>query len=188
MLTEHRPFLGSMDKACRHLVKESLALMATFMIKQRTILGSCFAATVPKSFRNKVIKAPLASFEVAPREILEEVKTQYDGFIQNRAFASAVARLGTVNKFRGTSRTIKKKVTVVSRGNRAREQGFRGFGITRGNRGQARGALRGVRRVSGFSKNMRGYTRRDRALTESDHQARGNAGTVVTGFSAESQL
>ena len=92
ILMEYKPFLGSMDKACRHMVKESLALMATFMIKQRSILGSCYVAWVPKSFRNKVLKSPLASFEVTPKEVLEEVKSQYEGFIQNRAFASAVVR------------------------------------------------------------------------------------------------
>ena len=188
MLTEYRPFLGSMDKACRHLVRESLAQVATFMIKQRTILGSCFAASAPKSYRTRVIKAPLASFEVAPKAVLEEVKAQFDGFIQNKAFTSAVARLGAVTKFRGTSRTVKKKVMIMARGNRARGLGARGFGNNRGTRGMNRGALRGVRRPSGMSRNMRGYARRDRALAESDQQTRGNAGTSVAGFSNENQL
>ena len=188
MLTEYRPFLGSMDKACRHLVRESLAQMATFMIKQRIILGSCFAATAPKSYRTRVIKAPLASFEVAPKEVLEAVKAQFDVFIQQKAFTSAVARLGAVNKFRGTSRTVKRKVMVVTRGNRARGLGARGIGNSRGSRGLNRGALRGVRRPSGMSRNMRGYARRDRALAEPVQQASSNAGTSVTGFSNGNQL
>ena len=79
-----------------------------------------------------------------------------------------MARLGAVNIFRGTSRTLRKKVTIVSRGMRARGQFFRGTGVVRGNRGQFRGALSGVRRASGYSRNMRGYTRRDGALKESE--------------------
>ena len=186
-LKEHKPFLGSMDKACRHLVKESLALMATFMIKQRSILGSSFAAGVPRTFRNKILKSPLALFDVTPRAVMEEVRQQYDSFIQNRAFASAVARLGNVNKFRGTSRIIRNKVTIVSRGAGLRGQSFRG-NVTRGNRGFVRGSLRGVRRSASYVRNMRGYARRDRALKESESQSRGRASTSVAGFSGESRL
>ena len=76
ILQEHKPFLGSMDKACRHLVKEALALMATFMVKQRSILGSSFAAGVPNTFRNKILRSPLAHFDVTPKEVQEEVKSQ----------------------------------------------------------------------------------------------------------------
>ena len=73
-LQEYKPFLESMDKACRHLVKESLAIMATIMVRQRSILGSTFAAGVPNTFRNKILKSPLSHFEVSPKEILSKVR------------------------------------------------------------------------------------------------------------------
>ena len=56
-LAEYKPFLGSLDKACRHVVKESLALMVSFMIKQRQALSSCLSVSLPKSFRSKVIRS-----------------------------------------------------------------------------------------------------------------------------------
>ena len=62
LLLEYKPFLGSLDKACRHIIRESLALMSSFMMKQRQVLSSCFSTALPKSFRSKLIKAPLASF------------------------------------------------------------------------------------------------------------------------------
>ena len=71
---------------------------------------------------------------------------------------------------------------------RARGQLFRGASVIRGNRGQYRGALRGVRRTTVYSRNMRGYARRDRAIKEAENQVRGNAGSVTTGFSNENQL
>ena len=188
ILQEHKPFLGSMDKACRHLVKEALALMATFMVKQRSILGSSFAAGVPNTFRNKILRSPLAHFDVTPKEVLEEVRLQYDNFVQNRAFASAVARLGNTNKFKSSKKTVRSRLTIVSRGVGARGQSFRGTNVARGNRGAARGALRGVRKTLNFCKNMRGYARRDRAIRESESQPRGRASTSGAGFSGENRL
>ena len=145
---EHRPFLGSMDKACRHLVRESLALIATFMARQRSILGASIAAGVPNTFKHKLLKSPLARFEVAPNDIMEDVKRQFDAFIQNKAFSTAVAKLGNPNKFKSSKKTVR-KVTVLSRGG-IRGISFRGKAASRGNRGNNRGALRGVRKASGF--------------------------------------
>ena len=180
---EHRPFLGSMDKACRHLVRESLALIATFMARQRSILGASIAAGVPNTYKHRLLKAPLARFEVAPKDVMEDVKRQFDVFIQNKAFSTAVAKLGNVNKFKSSKKTIR-KMTVLSRGGN-RGLAFRGIAAARGNRGNNRGALRGVRRASGLSKNARGYMRRDRALTEADPRV--FASTSTAGFSAENR-
>ena len=189
-LAEFRPFLGSVDKACRHIVREALSLMSTFVMKQRTVLASCFSAALPKSFRAKLIKSPLSSFEVGPKETFAEVKRQYDAFVQNKAFASAVANVGATNRFKTTSRVFKKRLTIVARGSRGRGQvGFqRGTFAFRGNRGQFRGPLRGVRRSSMAGRNARGFARRDRAIREIDNQQRGNASTNTTVFSPESQL
>ena len=52
------------------------------------------------------MKAP---FEVAPNEVFFEVKSQYDAFIQNKAFATAVASVGMA-KFRGGGRAASKRV------------------------------------------------------------------------------
>ena len=162
--------------------------MTTFIVKQRSVLGSFFSFGLPRSFRKKILKSPLSSFEVAPKEVFNEVKREHDSFIQNKAFANAVARIGTANRFRGTNRIMKKKVTIVSRGMRARGQIFRGFNAGRGNRVQFRGSLRGVRRASISGRNMRGYARRDRAIKEAENQTKGNASTVTAGFSYENQL
>ena len=88
------------------------------MVKQRSILGSSFAAGVPNTFRNKILRSPLSHFDVTPKEVLEEVKSQYENFIQNRAFTTAIARLGSVNvsKFKSAKKTVRNKVTVLSRG------------------------------------------------------------------------
>ena len=165
--------------------------MATCMIKQRSILGSSFAAGVPNTFRNKVLRSPLSHFDVTPHEVLEQVKSQYENFIQNRAFTTAIARLGNVNvsKFKSAKKTVRNKVTVLSRGV-GRGQFFRGAGMTRGNRGMPRGALRGVRKTSNFNltKNMRGYARRDRAIRDSESHPRGRASTSGAGFSGENRL
>ena len=180
---EHRPFLGSMDKACRHLVRESLALIATFMARQRSILGASIAAGVPNIYKHRLLKAPLARFEVAPNDVMEDVKRQFDAFIQNKAFSTAVAKLGNVNKFKSSKKTVR-KMTVLSRGGN-RGLSFRGIAAARGNRGNNRGALRGVRKASGLSKNARGYMRRDRALREADPRV--FASTSTAGFSAENR-
>ena len=185
-LQEHRPFLSSMDKACRHLVRESLALMSTFMMRQRSILGSNFAASVPNTYRNRIIRSPLSTFDVAPSGILEEVKSQYENFIQNRAFTSAVAKLGSMNKVGRIKKTVKSRMTIVSRG-AARGQLFRGAGLTRGNRGAGRGSLRGVRKSAYSNRNMRGYARRDRAIRDAEAPSRGGASTSGAGFSAENR-
>ena len=162
-LAEYKPFLGSLDKACRHVVKESLALMVSFMIKQRQALSSCLSVSLPKSFRSKVIRAPITSFEVAPKEAFREIKEQYDSFIQSKAFAQAVANLGA-KQFRGTTRIFKKKTMVIARGTRARGQSFRGSLGNRGFRGQGRGTLRGVKRIGLGARNLRAFARRDRAI------------------------
>ena len=185
-IQEHRPFLASMDKACRHLVRESLALMATFMMRQRSILGSNFAASVPNTYRNRIIRSPLSHFDVAPRGVLDEVRSQFEHFIQNRAFTSAVTRLGNLNKVGKIKRTIKSRTTIVSRGS-ARGQQFRGAGFIRGNRGAGRGALRGVKKTAYSNKNMRGYARRDRAIRDAEAPSRGRASTSGAGFSVENR-
>ena len=162
-LLEYKPFLGSLDKACRHVVKESLAIMSSGMMKQRHALASCLSFSLPKSFKAKIIKAPLTSFEVAPKEALMEVKTQYEGFVQRKAFAQAIANVGA-SRFKGTTRIVKKKTMVVARGTRARGQLFRGSLLGRSFRGQNRGSLRGVRRAGLSFRNMRAFARRDRAM------------------------
>ena len=133
-LMEFKPFLGSVDKACRHVVREALALMASFMIKQRNVLASCLSTGLPKSFKAKLVKSPLATFEVAPKEIFKEIKKEYDVFIQQRAFAKAVANVGAGNRYSTISRTFKRKITVMSRGARGRGQNSfqRGSFVSRG--------------------------------------------------------
>ena len=118
ILQEYRPFLASMDKACRHLVRETLALMATCMIKQKSILGSSFAAGVPNIYRNRVLRSPLSLFNVTPPEVLESVKAQYENFIQNKAFTTAITRLGNVNvsKFKSAKKIVRNKITMLNRG------------------------------------------------------------------------
>ena len=160
ILKEHQPFLGSMDKACRHLVRETLALMATIMVRQRNILGSTFAVGVPNTYRNKILKAPLSHFDVAPKQVIAEVRSQFETFMQTRAFASAVARLGNVPTFRGPKKSGKKRTQAANRGNRGQQSNFYGPSSSRGG---SRGAFRGVKRAS-FNKNFRAFERRDRAL------------------------
>ena len=75
---------------------------------------------------------------------------------------------------------MRKDRVVLNRG-----QSFRGAVASRGNRGNNRGALRGVRKVSGYNRNVRGYARRDRALREADPRA--FASTSTAGFSAENR-
>ena len=159
------------------------SLIATFMARQRSILGASIAAGVPNTFKHKSLKSPLARFEVAPNDIMEDVKRQFDAFIQNKAFSTAVAKLGNPNKFKSSKKTVR-KVTVLSRGGN-RGISFRGKAASRGNRGNNRGALRGVRKASGFSKNARGYMRRDRALREADPRV--FASTSTAGFSTENR-
>ena len=185
-LQEHRPFLSSMDKACRHLVRESLAMMSTFMMRQRSILGANFAASVPNTYRNRLIRSPLSTFDVAPSGVLEEVKHQFENFIQHRAFTSAVSKLGNLNKVGRIKKTIKNRMTIVSRGT-ARGQLFRGAGPARGNRGAGRGSLRGVRKSAYSSRNLRGFIRRDRAIRDVEAPLRGGASTSGAGFSAENR-
>ena len=189
LLSEYKPFLGSLDKACRHIVRESLALMSSFIMKQRQVLASCFSTGLPKSFRSRLIKAPLASFQVAPSAEFEEVKREYEGFVQKRAFANAVANVG-FNRFRGTSRIVRQKTTILSRGTRPRGQLYRGNTLGRGFRGQLRGSLRGVRRSGLSGRNMRGFARRDRAVgRDSDNQvARVNPNIETAGYSGNNQL
>ena len=158
-------------------------------MKQRQVLASCFSTGLPKSFRLKLVKAPLASFEVAPTEAFIEVKRQYEGFVQNRAFANAVASV-SFNRFRGGGRIVKKKMTIMSRGTRPRGQFNRGNTIGRGFRGQQRGSFRGVRRSGISGRNMRAFARRDRAVNkESDNQvARINPNPETAGYSGNNQL
>ena len=182
ILQEHKPFLGSMDKACRHLIKETLALMATIMVRQRSILGSTFSAGLPNSFRNKVLKSPLAHFDVTPSQVMSDVKNQYDSFIQNRAFASAVARLGNVPAVRGAKKSGKKRLSSANRGGRGQPNRY--LGSFSSSRGVTRGTLRGVRRAT--FKNVRGFARRDRALRDIE-APRGRASTSGAGFSADNR-
>ena len=191
ILQEYRPFLASMDKACRHLVRETLALMATCMIKQKSILGSSFAAGVPVMFRNRFLRSPLALFNVTPPEVLDSIKEQYEKFIQQRAFTTAITRLGNVgssSKFKNTRKIVKNKITMLNRGGIVRGQNFRGAGIGRGARGLNRGALRGVSKNNfNMSKNMRGYLRRDRAIRGIESHPRGRASTSGAGFSGDNR-
>ena len=131
------------------------------MIKQRAVWSSCFSFSVPKNFRSKLVKAPLASFEVAPKEVVSEVKRQYDAFIQNKAFANAASSVGMA-KFRGGSRTASKRVMSAGRSMRSRGQNFRGSALGRGFRGQIRGMTQGVKRGGIAWKNQRSFNRRDR--------------------------
>ena len=112
-------------------------------------------------------------------------------FIQNKAFTTAIARLGNVNvsKFKSAKKIVRNKITVLNRGV-GRGQNFRGTGIARGSRGMNRGALRGVNKTSNFnlSKNMRGYARRDRAIRGAESHPRGRAGTSGAGFSGDNRL
>ena len=160
ILKEHQPFLGSMDKACRHLVRETLALMTTIMVRQRNILGSTFAVGIPNTYRNRILKAPLSHFDVTPKQIIAEVKSQCETFMQSRAFSTAVARLGNVPTFRGPKKSGKKRTQASQRGNRGQQSNFYGPSSARGG---SRGAFRGVKRA-GFNKNFRAFERRDRAL------------------------
>ena len=132
-------------------------------MQQRHALASCLSFSLPKSFKAKIIKAPLTSFEVAPKEALKEVKSQYEGFVQSKAFAQAIANVGA-SRFKGTTRIFKKKTMVVARGTRARGQLFRGALLGRSFGGQNRGSLRGVRRAGLSFRNMRAFARRDRAM------------------------
>ena len=188
-LMEFKPFLGSVDKACRHVVREALALMTSFMMKQRNVLASCLSTGLPKSFKSKLIKSPLATFEVAPKEIFKEIRKEYDMFIQNKAFANAGASVGIANRFKTTSRVFRKKLTIVARGSRGRGQaGFqRGSFVNRGGRGQFRGSLRGVRRTGMAGRIFRGFARRDRAIGQLESQNRGNSNISTAAFSNESQ-
>ena len=189
-LQEYRPFLASTDKACRHMVRETLALMATCMIKQKSILGSSFAAGVPVLFKNRFLRSPLAVFNVTPPEILDAIKEQYEKFIQQRAFTTAITRLGNVgmNKFKSSRKIVKSKITMLNRGGAGRGQNFRGSGTTRGARGMNRGTLRGVNKSSfNISKNTRGYMRRDRAIRGMESHPRGRANTSGAGFSGENR-
>ena len=188
-LMEFKPFLGSVDKACRHVVREALALMASFMIKQRNVLASCLSTGLPKSFKAKLVKSPLATFEVAPKEIFKEIKKEYDVFIQQRAFAKAVANVGAGNRYSTISRTFKRKITVMSRGARGRGQNSfqRGSFVSRGGRGQLRGALRGVRRAGMTGRVARGFERRDRAIGHLDNQNRGTSNIATAPFPNSNQ-
>ena len=188
-LMEFKPFLGSVDKACRHVVREALALMSSFMIKQRNVLASCLSTGLPKSFKSKLIKSPLATFDVAPKEVFKEIKKEYDVFIQQRAFAKAVASVGAGNRYNTISRTFKRKITVMSRGARGRGQNSfqRGSFVSRGGRGQFRSALRGVRRAGMAGRIARGFARRDRAIGQLENQNRGNSNIATAAFPNDNQ-
>ena len=188
-LMEYKPFLGSVDKASRHIIREALALMSTFMIKQRNVLASCLSTGLPKLFKSKLLKAPLATFEVAPAEIFGEIKQEYDSFIQRKAFAKAVASVGAGNRYSSVSRTFKRKITVMARGSRGRGQNSfqRGSFLNRGGRGQNRGALRGVRRPSLPGRVARGFDRRDRAIGHLDNQAGGPSNVASAPFPNQQQ-
>ena len=162
-LLEYKPFLGSLDKACRHVVRESLAIMTSAMMKQRHALTSCASVALPAMFKSKINKAPLTTFEIAPKEAFEDIKKQFDSFIRDKAFTQAVVSL-SANRSRGTTRVFRQRTTVISRGTRTRGYIGRALMGARGLRGQYRSALRGVR-SSGLSvRNMRAFARRDRAV------------------------
>ena len=111
-------------------------------------------------------------------------------FIQNKAFTTAIARLGNVNvsKFKSAKKIVRNKITMLNRGGVGRGQSFRGTGIGRGARGTNRGALRGVNKTNfNLSKNMRGYLRRDRAIRGIESHPRGRAGTSGAGFSGDNR-
>ena len=165
LLKEYRPFLGSIDKACRHLTKETLAMLATFMTKQRSIWASCVSYMVPRPLKAKMMRAPLATFEVAPMEVMRNVKTQFDTFLQGKAFATAVANVGA-NRAKVFNKVVKKKVAERGRGMKVRGQGFRGAAVGRGSRGFNRGPLRGVRKASLSWRNQRAFERRDRFVNK----------------------
>ena len=152
--------------------------MATIMVRQRSILGSTFAVGVPNTFRNKILKSPLSHFDVTPNQVITEVRNQFETFMQTRAFASAVARLGNVPTFRGPKKSNRKKVQAANRGNRGQQSRFYGPSSSRG---VTRGVFRGVKRT-GFNKNIRAFERRDRALRETE-APRGRANSSGAGFS-----
>ena len=141
-------------------------------------------------FRNRFLRSPLALFNVTPPEVLDSIKEQYEKFIQQRAFTTAITRLGNVgsSKFKNTRKIVKNKITMLNRGGVGRGQNFRGTGTARGARGMNRGALRGVSKTSyNISKNMRGYLRRDRAIRGMEAHPRGRANTSGAGFSGDNR-
>ena len=157
------------------------------MMKQRVALASCLSLALPKSFKFKLVKAPLASFEVAPKEVLKEIKLQYESFVQNRAFAQAIANVGA-SKFRGSNKVTKKRIVTYTRSMRTRGQNFRATSGPRGFRGQARRASRGVRRVTLSGRNLRAFARRDRAVGSSQsNQAPLELTSGAPGYSGESR-
>ena len=145
-------------------------------------MGSTFAVGVPNTFRNKILKAPLSHFDVTPNQVITEVRSHFETFMQTRAFASAVARLGNVPTFRGPKKSNKKKVQAANRGNRGQQSRFYGPSSSRG---VSRGAFRGAKRA-GFSKNFRAFERRDRALREME-APRGSGNSSGAGFSGNNR-
>ena len=168
-LLEFKPFLGSLDKACRYGVRETLSILASTMMKQRVALASCLSLALPKSFKFKLVKAPLASFEVVPKEILREIIDSYESFVKNRVFAQAIANVGA-SKFKGSNRVTKKKTVTYTRNMRTRGHSFRSTSGPRGFRGQLRGPSRGVRRATLSNRNLRAFARRDRAVGRNQNE------------------
>ena len=68
----------------------------------------------------KIGRAPLASFGVAPKEIVTKVKVLYDSFIQNKAFSITVANVGA-SRFKGTIKIVRER-REIGRSMRARGQ------------------------------------------------------------------
>ena len=65
----------------------------------------------------------MASFGVAPKEIVTKVKVLYDSFIQNKAFSITVANVGA-SRFKGTIKIVRERVREIGRSMRARGQKF----------------------------------------------------------------
>ena len=70
----------------------------------------------------KIGRTPLASFGVAPKEIVTKVKVLYDSFIQNKAFSITVANVGA-SRFKGTIKIVRER-REIGRSMRARGQKF----------------------------------------------------------------
>ena len=62
----------------------------------------------------------MASFGVAPKEIVTKVKVLYDSFIQNKAFSITVANVGA-SRFKGTIKIVRER-REIGRSMRARGQ------------------------------------------------------------------
>ena len=118
---------------------------------------------------------------------MKEIKTQYESFAQNRAFAQAIANVGA-SKFRGSNKVTKKRIVTYTRSMRSRGQNFRATSGPRGFRSQARNASRGVRRATLSNRNLRAFARRDRAVGRNpNNQTPLELTSGAPGYSGESR-